>query len=509
MFPYLFPTKDIVIVETLAYMGLVFHVFLVGLELDVTSVLNSTKKAITFSVSGIFVPFITGVGFFYLLQAFKGIGHEEEDQEVSAKGAILWATALTVTSFPVVTEIMSNLKLTHTDIGRLGMSTALIKGLANWLFIVFLLPFCGGSRNGAYVLTSTVAFILFSVYLLRPVLDRVINGTNSKHTRQFYSDYALSLVLVGALLSAFVADVTGTHSVVGAFVFGLVMPSSDLGVMLIERFDYFISTLLLPMFFTICGVRVNIYTIHVQFWLLVIFILLLCLIKIFTSLLFAFSLEVSAKDGMAFGVLMSAKGVLALVILNSAWDRGVLHDDDYSVMALAILVMTAIISPTLSVIYNRTTRPIRYKRRSLQGTKSNSELRLLICISSLRNVPGIIQLLDFSRTSKQTVQVFALHLVEQSGGSSAMLIVHNNRKSSASAVAHLEDNPESDQIFRLLGDYEDENPSVSINPLTSISPYDTMHEDICSLTEDKRVAFLVIPYHKQVMEHGGDQPCSL
>ncbi|GLU13953.1 hypothetical protein SLE2022_305560 [Rubroshorea leprosula] len=499
IFPHLFPTKDIVIVETVAYMAVVFHVFLVGLELDITSMVCSTSKAVAFSLAGVLTPFVTGIGFFYLSQALKT--HTSElNLKISIQGCILWATALTITSFPVVAQILSSLKLRHSEIGRLGMSTALLSYVGNWILIAFVLPLCVNPKNAPYVMTSTMAFILASIYMIRPLLNMIINRSSDRKSRQYYSDYYLCFVLVGALLSAFVADVAGTHSVVGAFVFGLIMPKSDLGILLINRFDYFVSRLLMPLFFVASGIRVDVSKIQMHWWLLVIVIILLCLVKVLIALLISFFFNIPRRDGVVVGLLMSTKEVLAIIVINTAWDRGVLQGDDYSIMVLALLTMTGIVAPMISVIYNRNNPPVQYKRRSLQGARADAEVRMLTCIYSLDNVQGIIQLLDFARATKQTVSVFALHLVELRGCASRMLIVHGTKRTSS--ISQRDNIPESDQIVNLLGNYEEENPSISIQAFTTLSPSDHMHEDIRSLCEDKRVALMIIPFHKQLMPDG-------
>ncbi|GAA0142808.1 transporter [Lithospermum erythrorhizon] len=57
--------------------------------------------------------------------------------------------------------------------------------------------------------------------------------------------------------------------------------------------------------------------------------------------------------------------------------------------------------------------------------------------------------------------------------------------------------PQSDHIINAFENFEQHTGCVSVQPLTAISPYSTMHEDICSVALDKRVAFVIIPFHKQ------------
>ncbi|KAF3621989.1 hypothetical protein FXO38_20695 [Capsicum annuum] len=90
---------------------------------------------------------------------------------------------------------------------------------------------------------------------------------------------------------------------------------------------------------------------------------------------------------------------------------------------------------------------------------------------------------------------------ELTGRASAMLIVHNTRKTGKPALNRTQ--VQSDHIINAFENFEKHVGCVSVRPLTAISPYSTMHEDVCSIAEDKRVAFLIIPFHKQQIVDGG------
>lgn len=180
----------------------------------------------------------------------------------------------------------------------------------------------------------------------------------------------------------------------------------------------------------------------------------------------------------------------------------VLDDQTFTIMVIVALIMTGIITPVVTIIYRPTRRYLPYKKRTIQASKPDSEFRVLVCIHTPRNVPTIINLLDASYPTKRSpICVYVLHLVELTGRASAMLIVHNTRKSGRPALNRTQ--AQSDHIINAFENYEQHVDCVSVQPLTAISPYSTMHEDICNLAEDKRVAFIIIPFHKQQTVDGG------
>lgn len=155
-------------------------------------------------------------------------------------------------------------------------------------------------------------------------------------------------------------------------------------------------------------------------------------------------------------------------------------------MVIVALVMTGIITPVVTIIYRPTRRFLPYKKRTIQVSKPDSEFRVLVCIHTPRNVPTIIHLLDASHPTKRSpICIYVLHLVELTGRASAMLIVHNTRKSGRPALNRTQ--AQSDHIINAFENYEQHVDCVFVQPLTTLSPYSTMHEDICNLAEDKRL----------------------
>ncbi|KAJ6891998.1 hypothetical protein NC651_025244 [Populus alba x Populus x berolinensis] len=213
------------------------------------------------------------------------------------------------------------------------------------------------------------------------------------------------------------------------------------------------------------------------------------------------------REGVALGVLMNAKGVLALIILNVGRDIKAVDNQPFAIMVMAILLMTILVKP-IPLWACKTTKHFRkYKLRTLQESKPNSELRILACIHTTRNLSGMLNLLELSNsTEKSPICVFATCLVGLSGRTNAMLIVHDeNRNSSSQNYPPARGRSDADQIISTLENYERRNQSMSFLPLTVVSPYTSMHEDIHNLAEDKRVTFILIPFHKQSGAEGMQQ----
>ncbi|GKV21617.1 hypothetical protein SLEP1_g31578 [Rubroshorea leprosula] len=494
----IFPLRSVMVLETMANVGLLYFLFLVGVEMDISVIRRTGKKALAIAVVGMILPFVVGACFSFLLPS---------KMHVTTQGTFILflGIALSVTAFPVLARILAELKLINTEIGRLALSSALVNDMCAWILLALAVALAENDTSSLaslWVILSSTAFVFFCIFVVRPGISWMIRRTPEGES---FSEFHICLILTGVMICGFITDAIGTHSVFGAFVFGLIIPNGPLGVTLIEKLEDFVSGLLLPLFFAISGLKTDIsYIRGGSTWGIMIVVIVLAFAgKVAGTLLVAAVFyQMPVREGFTLGLLMNTKGLVEMIVLNVARDQKVLDEQSFAMMVIVAIVMTAIITPIVISIYRPGRRFIPYKRRTIQRSKPDGELRVLTCIHTPRNVPTIIDLLEASHpTKKSPICVYVLHLVELTGRASAMLIVHNTRKSGRPALNRTQ--AQSDHIINAFENFEQHVGCVSVQPLTAISPYSSMHEDICNLAEDKRVALIIIPFHKQQTIDGG------
>ncbi|XVF61033.1 hypothetical protein PTKIN_Ptkin08bG0095800 [Pterospermum kingtungense] len=494
----IFPLRSVMVLETMANVGLLYFLFLVGVEMDLSVIRRTGKKALAVAVAGMVLPFLIGVCFSFVLR-------NDSSQDLTHGTYILFlGVSLSVTAFPVLARILAELKLINSEIGRLAMSSALVNDMCAWILLAVAIALAENdstSLASLWVILSSAAFVAFCITVVRPVISWMIRRTPEGES---FNEFYLCLILTGVMISGFITDAIGTHSVFGAFVFGLIIPNGPLGITLIEKLEDFVSGLLLPLFFAISGLKTDVAAIsEARTWgILALVVFLSCAGKIAGTVIVTTFYNMPLGEGITLGLLMNTKGLIEMIVLNVGRDQKVLDDESFAIMVVVAVVMTGIISPIVATIYKPSRRSVPYKRRSIQRSKPDGELRVLVCIHTPRSVPTIINILEASHPTKRSpICVYVLHLVELTGRASAMLIVHNTRKSGRPALNRTQ--AQSDHIIHAFENFEQHSSCVSIQPLTAISPYSSMHEDICSLAEDKRVALIIIPFHKQQTVDGG------
>ncbi|XP_042503576.1 cation/H(+) antiporter 15-like [Macadamia integrifolia] len=500
----LFPLRSTMILETMSHIGLLYFLFLVGVEMDLTVIKRTGKKAFTIAISGLILPFIIGASYAIIL------GRMEEEVAINKntpnQGKVFFlfsGVALSVTAFPVLARILAELKLLSTELGKVAMSAALVNDILAWTLLSLSIAL-GENRKvslaSLWVILSTIGFVLFCIFVVRPAIRWIIRRTPEGES---FNEFYISLILTGVMVCGFITDTIGSHSIVGAFVFGLIIPNGPLGTQLLEKLEDFVSGLLIPLFFTMSGLRTKMGDVGAPEWGYAFFTFILASLgKVGGTLLICLYYKMQISEGLTLGLLMNTKGLIEIIVLNVGRDQEVMDDNAFALLVLMTTLMTSIIMPIVHEFYRPARRYVPYKLRTLQSSKPDSELRILACVHTPRNVPTIISLLEASHpTKKSPISVYALHLVELTGRASAMLIVHENHNSGRPAVNRTQ--AQSDHIINAFENYEQHMGGVSVKPLTAISPYSTMHEDICNLAEDKRVAFILVPFHKQQTVDGG------
>ncbi|XP_027338116.1 cation/H(+) antiporter 15-like [Abrus precatorius] len=486
-----FPLKSVMVMETMANIGLIYFLFLIGLEMDISIIKRAGKRTASIAVAGMVLPFLVGV--------YSSSFLDEKDENMNhGSYALYLGIVLSVTAFPVLARMLAELKLINTDLGKLAVSTSLVNDVCAWMLMALAIALTQQNTStwaSLWVVLSNIVFVLFCFLVVRPAVNWLIKRTpEGKH----FSDFQICVVLLGVMISAFVTDVLGTHSIFGAFVYGLVIPTGPLGAAIIEKLEDFVSGLLLPLFYATSGLKTDISLISgARAWTFILMVIPLTFIgKIVGTLGISLLFQIPNRDGVVLGLLMNTKGLIEIIVLNVGREQKVLSDKIFSIMVIITLIMTAIVSPIVTLIYKPRKRLIPYKKRTVQNSRLDAELRMLVCIHAPKNVPTIVNLLEATYPHKRSpICACVLHLVELTGRASAMLVVHANRESGGPALNKTQ--AQTDHIITAFQNFEEHVGHVSVQPLTAISPYSTMHEDICSLAEEKRVSIVIIPFHKQ------------
>ncbi|MDA9477545.1 potassium transporter TrkA [Bradyrhizobium sp. CCBAU 65884] len=326
-------------VEGIANLGIVFLLFLIGLELSFRRLV--TMRRLVFGLGGLQVLATSAMIFGVTLLSGQ-----------SSDTAVILGASLALSSTAIVLELLSTEKRLATTAGRASFSVLLAQDLAVVPILVFVSVL--GAESGGSVLAHISSAILKAALavavltllgrlLMRP-LFQMVAGTHS--TELFVA--ATLFVIVGAGIAAHQA---GLSMALGAFVAGLMLAETEYGKAIEATVEPF-KGLLLGIFFFTVGMAIDFRVfMREPGWLLAAVIGILvgkAIVLIMLGRLF----KLSWATAIEIGFLLGPVGEFAFVSIGMAAAGGLI-EPRVSSFAVAITAVTMALTPLLGALGRR------------------------------------------------------------------------------------------------------------------------------------------------------------
>lgn len=345
----LFPKTSLGNLSMISQLGLIFFMFVIGMELDWESLKSKTKESIVISHSSILFPFFLGVGLaLFLYSSFA-------PQTISfIPFALFMGIAMSITAFPVLAKIVKERNISNTSYGAMSLTCAAADDATGWYILAIIIAISSSTSLGASTLSLglIVAYMLIMIYLVKPFLVWLANKYKDEKTLDMSM---VAIILMILLLSSLATEIIGIHALFGAFIAGVVMPSnkeSKIREALIPKLEYVSVLVLLPLFFALTGLRTQIGLMETPYHWYVCFIITLVAIagKLFGAAISSKFMGFSWADSFRVGALMNTRGLMELIVLNIGFELGILSAELFAMFVIMALVTTAMTGPLLHLI---------------------------------------------------------------------------------------------------------------------------------------------------------------
>ena len=401
----LFPITLRPSLSTLANLGVVMFMFAVGYQLDLHLFRGRERVAASVSVSSVILPLSLGTGLGAWLASRHHVHHV-------LPFALFVGTAMSVTAFPVLARILTDRGMHRTRIGSIALASAAMDDVLAWSLLIVVVAIAGaGGQQLRLLLAPVYAGVMFGV--VRPLLRRLVDVYQRQGR---LTPNVLAAVLVGLLLSSYATDWMGVKYIFGAFLFGVIMPRDGAAAALREeilgRLEQVSVLVLLPVFFVVSGLSVDLSSVGLSGLVELCLILLVAVVGKFGG---AFAgARIAGVRGLPAGVLatlMNTRGLTGIVILSVGLQLHILDPSLYSLMIVMAIVTTAMAGPLLHLIYpdRFVLRDIAEADRVTLGTVAGH--RILVLIEAPETAAPLVEIGAALAASREHSKLILSHLV--------------------------------------------------------------------------------------------------
>lgn len=386
-------------VDLFSTIGLLYIMFIAGLELDMNQFKANRNKSFLFGFFTFFFPLAIGFPVcFYLL------GY---DFNASFLTASMFATH-TLLSYPIV----SKLKVSKNEAVAITVGGTILTDTAVLIILAVIMGNHEGTLDAVFWQRLGISLAIFSAIIFL-VVPRIAKWFFTKMENEKHSHYIFVLTVV--FIAAFLAELAGVEPIIGAFLAGLALnrliPHSSA---LMNRIEFIGNSLFIPFFLISVGMLVDVRVIFSGPMALIV-AAALSLVAIFGKWLAAFFTQVifkysSAQRKVIFG-LSSGHAAATLAVIIVGYEAGII--DENILNGTVILILVTSIVATLAT--ERAARKMvseeeEARAETIQDSTTYKSESILLPIA---NIVNFDKLLEFSilikdKTSENPISILSV-----------------------------------------------------------------------------------------------------
>jgi Kef-type K+ transport system membrane component KefB/nucleotide-binding universal stress UspA family protein len=332
--------------DAISQLGVLLILLMTGMETDLQLVRESSRAAISASICGIVIPFACGFALGeFLPDSMVG------DPNNRMITSLFLGTALSIASVKIVATVVREMNFLRRTVGQVILGSAIVDDTIGWIIIavIFGLALQGhvDPLSVAKSVIGTLAFMAFSLTIGRRLVSLAIRWVNDTFVSEFAVITAI-FVIMGAM--ALTTNLIGVHSVLGAFVAGILVGESPILTKHIDdQLRGLIIAFFMPVFFGTAGLSADLTVLKDPDLLL----LTLGLIAIATIGKFAGAFlggelgGLTRREALALATGMNARGSTEVIVATVGLSMGALSQNLFTMIVTMAVLTTLAMPPTL------------------------------------------------------------------------------------------------------------------------------------------------------------------
>jgi monovalent cation:H+ antiporter-2, CPA2 family len=330
-------------IEILSTLGFIFLMFLSGLEIDFSAFARNRKKEKLangkqapnpfFVASLVFIGiFVISLGLSYL---FVLLGY--------INNAFLMTLIISTISLGVVVPTLKDAQMMKTNVGQIILLVAVIADLVTMILLAVFVSIYDTAHGNTWLLLGLFVVGVLFYFLGKYFRNLSFMETMSKGTVQIGTRAVFALIIVLVALS----ETLGAENILGAFLAGVLVSLLSPNQELVHKLDSFGYGFLIPIFFVMVGVNLDLRSLFADSKILLL-IPLLFLALVISKLIPVYIMRIwyDRKTSLASGFLLVSTLSLVIAAATIAERMNMINEEMKGALIL-VAVLTSIVSPIL------------------------------------------------------------------------------------------------------------------------------------------------------------------
>lgn len=385
-------------VDLFSTIGLLYIMFIAGLELDLNEFRKTRHKSLTFGIYTFIIPAVIGYPVCHFILGY--------DVSASLMIASMFATH-TLVSYPVV----NSYGITKNEAVAITVGGTILTDTAVLIVLAIIIGSSQGQLDQEFWIRLTLSFAIF-IGIMFGIIPRIAKWFFEKVESEKTSHYIFVLLVV--FFAAFLAEVCGLEPIIGAFMAGLALnkliPHSSA---LMNRIEFIGNSIFIPFFLISVGMVVDVSVIfkgpealYIAGALTITAIFGKYIASVFTKLTFKYT---SAQQQLIFG-LSSAHAAATLAVIMVGYRYNII-DENVLNGTIVVILVTCVVATLLTESASKKIVLAGNQDEVLEEPNQLSEEHILLPIANLNNMEPLLDMATLIRNKKSPHQPTILSVV--------------------------------------------------------------------------------------------------
>lgn len=311
--------------EFLESLGIIFIMFLAGLETKLKQFMKDSGKFVTIAITGVIIPLALG----FLFSRFYVI-----DRTLN----IFFGMVITATSVSITVESLMEMKKMKSHIGTAIIGAGVVDDIIGIIFLSFVLN--NGNVTALATLNVVLKILVFLVLalIIGLLMFKFLGWLELKLKK---SEELPIFSVAFALILVYIAESFGVSGIIGAYIAGLVVGRTKQGKEVRKQIEVLVHMIFSPISFASIGLKLDTLLLPINTW---IFIILFSIITIFSKIigagLGAKITKYKTKEALQIGVGMVTRGEISFIMIEEAKKTLLITNEIFSILVITIALVS-------------------------------------------------------------------------------------------------------------------------------------------------------------------------